>query len=230
VTVQSADPAERAVSGLQILPFGETAMYCQVAGPIRLQSQRRIWAFERAVRNGIGGVQTSVGMNNLTVFFDPLVIEADALCERLEALWARCSPEDLPGDTLEIPVVYGGTSGPDLAVVAHHCGLSVDEVVRLHASRIYTVFFVGFLPGFGYLGQLDPRLATPRRAEPRLRVAAGSVGIGGDQTGIYPLTSPGGWQLIGLARRTLFDPRRSPPALLQPGLRVRFVVEQVLPC
>jgi KipI family sensor histidine kinase inhibitor len=230
VTAEGIDPASSAVAGLQLMPLGETAMYCQVSGAIRLSVQRRIWAFERAVRGAIDGVQTSVGMTNLTVFFDPLVLDPDTLRERLEALWARCGPEDLAGDTVQIPVVYGGPGGPDLPLVARHCGLEVDEVVRLHAARVYTVFFVGFLPGFGYLGELDPRLATPRRAEPRLRVAAGSVGIGGEQTGIYPLASPGGWQLIGRAQATLFDPARSPPALLRPGMNVRFVVEKILPC
>jgi len=230
VTAQSANPPDGAGTGLQILPLGETALYCQVPGAIRLQNQRRIWAFERAILGSLGGVETSVGMTNLTVFFDPLVLDPDKLRERLEELWSNCSPEDLAGETVQIPVVYGGPGGPDLPFVAHHCALAVDEVVRLHASRIYTVFFIGFLPGFGYLGELDPRLATPRRAEPRLRVAAGSVGIGGDQTGIFPLPSPGGWQLIGRAQRTLFDPARSPPALLNPGSRVRFVVDKVLPC
>jgi KipI family sensor histidine kinase inhibitor len=230
VTAHGTNPASSAVAGLQILPLGETALYCQVDGPIRLQAQRRVWAFERAVRDSIDGVQTSVGMTNLTVFFDPLVVDPDALRERLEALWSRCGAEDAAGDTVQIPVVYGGPGGPDLPFVARHCRLSVDEVVRLHAARVYTVFFVGFMPGFGYLGELDPRLATPRRPEPRPRVAAGSVGIGGDQTGIYPVASPGGWQLIGRAQRALFDPARSPAALLAPGSRVRFVVEQVQPC
>ena len=119
---------------------------------------------------------------------------------------------------------YGGEHGPDLQVVADHAGLSVEEVVRRHAGAEYVVFFIGFQPGFAYLGGLDPTLHTPRRDAPRLEVPAGSVAIGGAQTGIYPAASPGGWQLIGRTASTLFDPARNPPALLQPGDRVRFTI------
>jgi inhibitor of KinA len=124
---------------------------------------------------------------------------------------------------IDIPVRYGGADGPDLTEVAEHCGLTPEEVVRIHCSALYTVHMIGFMPGFPYLGGLDPRIAAPRKAEPRMRVPAGSVGIAGRQTGIYPLESPGGWQLIGRTDIRLFDPRRDPPALLRIGDRVRFV-------
>ena len=115
--------------------------------------------------------------------------------------------------------------GPDLADVAAHCGLSTEEVVRRHTGADYVVYFIGFQPGFAYLGGLDEALHTPRRAEPRVAVPAGSVGIGGAQTGIYPLATPGGWQLIGRTALPLFDPQAEPPTLLAPGDRVRFVAE-----
>ena len=136
---------------------------------------------------------------------------------------------DAPGRTVEIPVAYGGAHGPDLADVAAHTGLAPAEVVRRHAGGEYVVYLLGFLPGFAFMGGLAPELATPRRTEPRLTVPARSVGIGGAQTGIYPLASPGGWQLIGRTALELFDPQAAEPTLLRPGDRVRFVVESFEP-
>jgi KipI family sensor histidine kinase inhibitor len=140
-----------------------------------------------------------------------------------EGLAALEDQPDPPARTVEVPVCYGGAHGPDLPDVAAHCGLSPDEVVRLHAAGAYCVYFLGFSPGFPYLGGLDPRLATPRLAAPRRAVPAGSVAIGGAQTGVYPVGSPGGWRLIGRTPAPLFDPARTPPALLQMGDLVRFV-------
>ncbi|HLO67907.1 MAG TPA: 5-oxoprolinase subunit PxpB, partial [Holophaga sp.] len=118
---------------------------------------------------------------------------------------------------------YGGEDGPDLEAVARHCGLAPEEVARRHAGATYRVHFLGFAPGFPYLGGLDPALAAPRLDAPRTRVPAGSVGIAGAQTGIYPLESPGGWRLIGRTPLVLFDPRRPEPCLLRPGDLLRFV-------
>jgi KipI family sensor histidine kinase inhibitor len=131
------------------------------------------------------------------------------------------------GRLVEIPVAYGGEHGPDLADVAAHTGLTPAEVVRRHSAGEYIVYLLGFLPGFAFMGGLPPELATPRRAEPRTAVPARSVGIGGEQTGIYPLVSPGGWQLIGRTSLELFDPTAESPTLLRPGDRVRFVAESV---
>ena len=134
---------------------------------------------------------------------------------------------NVAGRVVEIPVRYGGDDGPDLADVAAHTGLTPEEVVRRHSAGTYTVYFLGFQPGFAYLGGLDPALATPRRTEPRLAVPAGAVGIGGEQTGVYPAAAPGGWQLIGRTELPLFLPERDPPSLLAPGDTVRFVVASV---
>jgi KipI family sensor histidine kinase inhibitor len=125
------------------------------------------------------------------------------------------------GETVEIPVSY---DGEDLAEVAGLTGLEADEVVRRHTAPEYTVAFLGFSPGFPYLVGLDPALEVPRRDTPRTSIPAGSVGLAGNQTGIYPTASPGGWQLIGRTEVTLFDPTRDPPALLAPGTRLRFTV------
>lgn len=124
---------------------------------------------------------------------------------------------------LPVPVCYGGDFGPDIDHVAAHCAMSVDEVIARHSAPIYRVAMLGFQPGFPYLLGLDPRLETPRLASPRTRVAAGAVGIGGAQTGIYPLPSPGGWQLIGWSPLRLFDPQRHPATLLRAGSRLRFI-------
>lgn len=124
---------------------------------------------------------------------------------------------------VEISVRYGGEEGPDIDAVATHAGLSVDDVIALHCKDEYRVAMLGFAPGFPYLLGMDPRLAMPRLPTPRARVAAGSVGIGGAQTGIYPRSGPGGWRLIGRTAMTLFDAAREPPATLAPGDRVRFV-------
>jgi KipI family sensor histidine kinase inhibitor len=127
--------------------------------------------------------------------------------------------------TLEVPVRYGGADGPDLDAVADLTGLSRAAVVELHASTAYRVLFLGFAPGFGYLGPLAASLDVARRASPRVRVLAGSVAIAGQHTAIYPVESPGGWHLLGRTSVTMWDPRRSPPALVEPGMMVRFVPE-----
>jgi KipI family sensor histidine kinase inhibitor len=164
---------------------------------------------------------------SVLVSFDPVV----AARQRVETEVARrvrhADTAALPEPALvEIPVRYGGEWGPDLPDVAAACGLTPAEVVREHSRAEYVVYFLGFSPGFPYLGGLPPRIAVPRRASPRTRVPAGSVAIGGNQTGVYPLASPGGWQLIGRTPLALFDPGRTPPALLAAGDRVRFVATE----
>jgi len=148
--------------------------------------------------------------------------DADALLTLIEeSLAERRSAGS--SDVIEIPVRYGGEFGPDIADVAAHTQLDIDEVVARHAAATYSVAMLGFMPGFPYLRGLPPELVTPRRATPRTQVPAGSVAIGGAQTGIYPRELPGGWQLIGRTPLNLFDATRDEPALLHPGQRVRFV-------
>jgi KipI family sensor histidine kinase inhibitor len=208
---------------LSLHPLGEAALCCTLPAPASLAQQQRIWQLAAGLA-GIDGVRELIpGMNNLTLVFDPLQTEAAALERAVRTLWARPPRRRALGRLVEIPVRYGGEDGPDLADVAAHCGLAIDEVVRRHGAAEYCVYFIGFQPGFAYLGGLDAALHTPRRAEPRVAVPAGSVGIGGAQTGIYPLATPGGWQLIGRTSLALFDPRAEPPTLLAPGDRVRFV-------
>ena len=162
---------------------------------------------------------------SLAVFFDeaqdPARVHA-ALQALVEDGGASALPLRPRDGVIEIPVLYGGEHGPDLESSAAELGLSPRELVERHSAGDYTVAMIGFAPGFPYLSGLDPALALPRLATPRARVAAGSVAIGGAQTGIYPRESPGGWRLLGRTPWTLFDPRREPPTRLQPGDRVRF--------
>ncbi|MGM9480950.1 5-oxoprolinase subunit PxpB [Roseateles sp. NT4] len=207
---------------LLIRPLGEAALCCAVDGAIALEHQQRIWQMGAGLAQTQGVLGLIPGMNNLTLTFDPLVTDSAALADAARELWAQPLRRQQAGRLVEIPVRY---DGPDLVDVAAHCGLSVDEVVQRHTAADYIVYFIGFQPGFAYMGGLDPTLHTPRRSEPRTAVPAGSVGIGGAQTGIYPLVTPGGWQLIGRTALPLFDPKAEPPTLLAPGDRVRFVAE-----
>lgn len=213
--------------------LAERALLCSVPPPASIDVQRRFWAMADVAGEWPGVVDAYPGMNSLTVLFDD---EADPA--RLEAALAQAwerggsgnvgdNVGNVGGRIVEIPVRYGGEDGPDLADVAAHTGLTPEEVVQRHTAGSYTVYFLGFQPGFAYLGGLDPALATPRRAEPRLAVPAGAVGIGGEQTGVYPAAAPGGWQLIGRTELALFLPERDPPSLLAPGDTVRFVAESV---
>ncbi len=207
--------------------LGERAVVVNVSGGDERRVQRRLLEVAQRAR-AWGDIEEAVpGWNNLTLFVDRAQSTGDAVLARLRAAWDTSVDRGVahvaPARTLEIPVEYGGESGPDLAEVAATCGLSEREVAALHAAGEYEVYFLGFQPGFAYLGGLDRRLHVPRRARPRSAVPAGSVAIGGSHTGVYPRSSPGGWQIVGRTALTLFDPSGRPPALLAPGDRVRFV-------
>lgn len=205
--------------------MGERAAVMQSRSIVDLQCQRRIWGIAQQLRSVGNYVDIVPGMNNMTVIFDPEKYAGEQLLEDLKKMWTAASAQDFASRVIHIPVHYGGDFGPDLEHVAKHAGLSVQQVIDAHTSAEYVVYFLGFQPGFAYLGGLPDRLATPRRAEPRLSVPAGSVGIGGAQTGIYPSASPGGWQLIGRTELSLFNPDSATPTLLQPGDLIRFVAE-----
>ncbi|EOC1342095.1 5-oxoprolinase subunit PxpB [Cronobacter dublinensis] len=203
--------------------LGESAVVLELEPPVTLASQQRIWGLVQRLEEVPAVVEVIPGMNNITVMLrEPGTMALDAI-ERLQRWWEESEAILPDARRIEIPVVYGGDGGPDLADVARHAGLSEKQVVEKHSQVDYVVYFIGFQPGFPYLGGLAPELATPRRAEPRLSVPAGSVGIGGSQTGIYPLPTPGGWQIIGHTPLALFNPQKNPPGLLAPGDTVRFV-------
>jgi len=207
----------------RIRDAGDSALLIEWDEAIDPAINARAIATAAAIRGaGISGLRDVVSTyRSVAVFFDPLTVEPDTL----RAPLVQLSDERQPiaqGETIEIPVTYGGEAGPDLAEVAEWAGLSADAVVERHSGTDYRVFMLGFLPGLGYLGSVDATIAAPRRGTPRVRVPAGSVGIAGRQTGIYPRESTGGWQLIGRTAVKVFDSSRTQPALLAPGDIVRF--------
>ena len=218
---------------MHFTPLGDLAVTITLGTAIDEATHRLVRAVTRAIMaSDISGVTDIVpAFASVTVHYDPLRIRrtggespyeqlVSALRERLDDLRV----EDVPEPRLvEIPVCYGGSLGPDLTDLAEQHNLSTDDVVRLHSGALYLVYMVGFMPGFAYLGGLPERIATPRRASPRTAVPAGSVGIGGQQSGVYPLESPGGWNLIGRTPLRIFDITRDEQTLLAMGDRVRFV-------
>ncbi len=210
----------------RLLPAGDSCFTLEFGDTIDPSVNDRVLACARAVEKlSIKGLIDIVPTyRSLSVYFDPLLVDADTVATRLEACTRRLPrPIKQRGQATEIPVVYGGEFGPDLAELAAGAGLSEQEVVSLHRSVEYRVYMLGFSPGFPYLGIVPEKIAAPRLSQPRMKVPAGSVGIAGSQTGIYPTESPGGWRLIGRTPVSLYDPERSNPFLLHAGDRVRFV-------
>jgi inhibitor of KinA len=178
------------------------------------------FALAQSARRGVRDVVPT--FNAVTVHFDPRQMDREDLATELTGLAAMEPRGPDVGEPVVIPVEYGGESGPDLAAVAEFGHCSEREVIQLHSRKVYRVYMLGFLPGFAYLGSVDPRIAMPRLDTPRIRVAAGSIGIAGAQTGIYPCDTPGGWRIIGRTATRIFDATRRQPSLLNAGNRVKF--------
>jgi KipI family sensor histidine kinase inhibitor len=210
---------------IAITPASDSSLLVVFGNVISPDLHRRVVAMFRAffaqhdprIRN------LHPGYASLLIDFDPLRLTHDELTATVRELATRADSESIASShVITIPVCYDLGFAPDLIEVAHHAGISVDEVVRLHSSSDYLVYFLGFSPGFAYLGGLPPILQMPRLATPRTSVPAGSVGIAGIQTGIYPVDSPGGWRLIGRTPLRMFDPAAAPPTRLQPGDAMKF--------
>lgn len=170
--------------------LGERAVVLELAPPLSLASQQRIWGLMQRLKDCRETLEIVPGMNNITVLLRDPQRDIHQAIDWLQQHWEESEALELASRRVDIPVVYGGQSGADLDEVAHHSGMTASQVVACHASTDYVVYFIGFQPGFPYLAGLDKRLHTPRRAEPRVLVPAGSVGIGGSQTGIYPWRLP----------------------------------------
>jgi inhibitor of KinA len=212
-------------------PMGDRSLLVELGEKISSDVNRRVQELMlRLQQANLPGVrELAPSYRSLLVVFDPLTIAHEKLKAAITNVAARPGGSELPqAKLITVPVFYGGDYGPDLEWVAGHLGISTEEVIRLHTETVYRVYMIGFTPGYPYMGELPAALAVPRRSTPRTRVPKGSVGIAQHQTGIYPVESPGGWQIIGWTPIELFDPKRQMPSLLEMGDRVKFeAVRQV---
>ena len=215
----------------RFFPMGDQALIVEFGDRVDPALSAEIAAVAQRLREArpLGVRDIVPAYSTLALHYDPTAVGAgtlpyEALVATIES-WLKTQTAATPPASrlVEIPVCYGGAFGEDLEALAHNRNLSVEEVIAIHSGAVYHVHMLGFVPGFAYLGGLDARLATPRRDTPRLHVPAGSVAIGGAQTGVYPLDTPGGWQIIGRTPLQLFKPDAMPPSLLDAGDAVRFV-------
>ncbi len=210
---------------LKYIPSGDSAFIIKagdvISEEVNLTVRKLLKRLEEAKIAGITDFIPSY--NELMVCYDPAVTGYKELLEIFKQCASDLSVMTLPAaDVIHVPVLYGGEYGPDLHYVAEFNSLSEDDVITIHSSVACLVYMLGFTPGFCYLGGMDRRIATPRLETPRLKIPAGSVGIAGEQTGIYPLESPGGWQLIGRTPLRLFNPDARPEFLFTAGDYIRF--------
>ena len=210
-----------------VLPCGDCAVTVQVGKDISEETNQKVVSLLQTLQEAaVPGVRELVpSYSAVCVHYDPAVLPYETLLDKLNALELKeLTSHDASQEIVEIPVCYGGEYGPDLDFVAQHNGLSPEEVVAIHSGGTYLVYMLGFLPGFAYMGGMDERIATPRLTSPRAKIPAGAVGIAGGQTGIYPLASPGGWQLIGRTPVKMFAMEgETCNFALSAGDRVRFV-------
>lgn len=211
-------------SALDAVPLGDSAITIKFGHERSAELLERIHAAARSLVGArVPHVEDVVpAYLALTIFYDPLRATYQEMARQLVSLCENVgdsSAPDVASREHVIPVKYEGI---DLSTVAAATGLTVEDVVRLHAGRTYSVDLLGFVPGYAYMSELDPALQIPRRPQPRPRVAAGSVAIAAAQTGIYPLDTPGGWHILGTTTTVMFDPAREPPSLLAAGDTVRF--------
>ncbi len=209
----------------RVIAAGDAALVVDL--PERIAPELNAWcvALARSLRSRLGTAVRDVviGYCTVTTYFDPLQTDPAWLENEIHAAADGVEVEPArDGAVIDVPVSYGGDFGPDLSDVARFGGCSDDRVIALHTAREYRVYLVGFVPGFAYMAEVDPRIATPRRSSPRTAVPAGSVAIAGGQTGVYPSVTPGGWNIIGRTPLAPYDPNRREPFLFRPGDRVRF--------
>lgn len=225
--------------GVEMRPLGEAAIIVEFGKCIHPDIHRKVKTFADYLENNAfpGMIEYVSAFSSVTVFYDPVIVRKLPLNEfkddkplsyQIVASVLRSFldkvnvTEEQNPRIVEIPVCYGGEFGPDLAYVAQHNDLSAEEVIDIHTSGSYLVYMIGFAPGFPYLGGMSEQIAAPRRKSPRLSIPAGTVGIAGAQTGVYPIETPGGWQLIGRTPLALFRPQESSPSLLQSGDIIKF--------
>jgi KipI family sensor histidine kinase inhibitor len=209
----------------QYLICGDSALNIEFGNEISEEINKKIRVAAALIENReISGISEVVPTyRSLMIHYDPLIIEYEELISILKGIEENIKNVELYSpEIIEIPVLYGGQYGPDIENVVMHNKLTVEEVIKIHTSAEYLIYMLGFTPGFPYLGGMDKRIATPRLHSPRTKIPAGSVGIAGEQTGIYPVQSPGGWQLIGSTPIELFNPDSENPILLKSGNHIVF--------
>jgi len=210
---------------VKFLINGDTSLTVEFGNEISDEINAQVRALHAVLQEGRvpGIIETVPTYRSLMICYDPGIIPFQALTDELRSILVRLDRSVLPpGEVLELPVLYGGEKGPDIAFVAAHNRITEDEVIRIHTEPEYLIYMLGFTPGFAYLGGMSKKIAAPRLSQPRLRIQAGSVGIAGGQTGIYPLKSPGGWRLIGHTPVVLYNPHTENPILLRAGQYIKF--------
>ena len=214
------------MADVRFLLTGDTSVCVEFGNEISESINAQIRAFNIALSSSDipGIVETVPTYRSLMIHYDPEVIRYAPLTDRLKGLLGQLDKITIPpSEVLEIPVLYGGEEmGPDLKFVAEHNNKTEEEVIQIHTSTEYLIYMLGFTPGFTYLGGMSDSIATPRLKTPRVKIPAGSVGIAGTQTGVYPIDSPGGWQLIGRTPVRMYDADRATPILPQAGQYVKF--------
>lgn len=206
-------------------PLGDSSFIVKVGNDISVESHRKIIAFAKKMSKSknAGIIELVPAYNELLVHYNPQILPYNKLLDIFKEIEANLNiSKSYTSELLHIPVCYNDEFSPDIEIVAKRNKLTVNEVIRIHTSKEYLVYMLGFTPGFCYLGGLDERIATPRKDAPRQLIEAGSVGIAGSQTGIYPIDSPGGWQIIGKTPLKLFNPESKPEFLIEAGNYLKF--------
>ena len=213
------------MEAMRILTVGDCAVSVEFGQEISLEINHKVMALKMVLeREPIRGIVELIPTYcSLLIQYDPMELRYGQLRDRLEALVTQLDEVEMPPkQVVEIPVAYGGEYGPDLGEVARAHNISEEEVIKLHSEPEYPIYMLGFVAGFPYLGGMNKAIATPRKKSPRLKIEAGSVGIAGEQTGIYSVESPGGWQIIGRTPLKLYDVNRNEPVLLKAGQYIKF--------
>ncbi len=211
-------------------PYGDSGLLIEIGNEISEEINNKVLTFTNLIENELGSiiVETIPAYNSVLIIYDPLEIDYENLISKVKVLEKNISNiNKVQNRIIHIPTTYGGEYGEDLKIVAEYNDLTEEEVIDIHSGTLYKVYMLGFTPGFPYLGGMSKKIATPRKKTPRKRIEKGSVGIGGNQTGIYSTNSPGGWQIIGRSPLELFDIKKS-KSLINPGdfLKFESVVEE----
>ncbi|PLR75586.1 kinase inhibitor [Bacillus sp. V3-13] len=215
-------------------PLGDNAVIIELGEDINIETQQKVQFIASLLDKNTEDwmIEYIPAFTTVTLFYDPVKVSTkakkhtlpyDFVCSRLRSLLAEVTTGNQANQrVVQIPVCYGGELGPDLEFVAGHNGLTTEEVIHIHSTGDYIVYMIGFAPGFPYIGGMSEKIATPRRKTPRIKIPPRTVGIAGKQTGVYPIETPGGWQLIGRTPVELFRPDEEPPSLLRAGDRIQF--------